>query len=101
MEYKICLVIVCCLGLIDKYELRASVVIYQACGGIYDKRSSAYDQHIRLANVLRRACPDLIIEAFFVKDYVGLDQTAAFVALGKPKGLASISSFTSSPVNIL
>ena len=67
MYDEICIAVALSLAEIYKHQLISAVIIYQPCCRINIKRSPAYDEHIRIADIMHRAADYIIVQCFLIK----------------------------------
>ena len=68
----------------------AAVVADQAGCRVDDEARAADDEHVGVAYVVQGLFDDVVVQAFFVEDDVGLDDAAAGVTLGDARGILHV-----------
>ena len=76
--------------LVDEDQFMAAVVTDQAGSGVDDEARAADDEHVGVADVVQGLFDDVVVQAFFIEDDVGLDGAAAGVALGDACGILHV-----------
>ena len=68
----------------------AAVITNQTGCRVDDEARAADDEHVGVADVVQGLFDDVVVQAFFVEDDVGLDDAAAGVTLGDARGILHV-----------
>ena len=68
----------------------AVIIAYESGCRIDDEGRAADNQHISVADIIKRLFDDIVVETFFIKDDIGFDGAAAGIAFGDAGGVEHI-----------